>query len=276
MQNEPKFGLRILCCRYVQVDAWNWEHLAAPYWRLYWNGRQTGVIRHDGRDIAMAPHSAYLIAPDTDYGSRSDGPIEQFYIHFVADRPFDAPAPGVLPLAHGPDLAALARDLMAESGDAFSARQLAARHALCMWALAQVPESWLAGRCSDPAIARAEEHMLANLHRPVANLEFAASTGLGLRTFLRRFRDAVGESCQDRFRRKRIQHACLLLQFTDHTLERIAADCGFCDRHHFSRVFRQLRGASPAAFRRIREELAAVGTTSGGRSGQEGMAAKAR
>ena len=257
MQSQPKFGLRILCCRYVRDAAWNWEHLAAPYWRLYWNGRQTGVIRHEGRDTAMAPHSAYLIAPDTDYSSRSDGPIEQLYIHFIADRPFEAPAPGVLPLAHGPDMAVLARDLMAEPSDGatLSSRHLAARQALCMWALAQVPESWLSGGCADPVIARVEEHMLANLHRPVTNLEFASGAGLGLRTFLRRFREAVGESCQDRFRRKRIQHACLLLQFTDHTLERIAADCGFCDRHHFSRAFKRLRGTSPAAFRRITVHL---------------------
>ncbi|MBT4816978.1 MAG: helix-turn-helix transcriptional regulator, partial [Lentisphaerae bacterium] len=78
---------------------------------------------------------------------------------------------------------------------------------------------------------------------------------LSVRTFLRRFHEVTGESCQDWFRRRRIQQACLLLHLTRRGIDQIAAECGFCDRHHFSRVFKELRGIPPATYRRISVHL---------------------
>lgn len=257
MLNDARLDLRILWCAYSSRSHWNWDHLAAPYWRLYWNRIQNGVVRYQGQEIAMSADSMFLITPDTDYDSRGNGPIEQLYIHFVAGHPLDAPPPGILALPQGPETTALAQILIEGTalGTGLPVMQLVAGHALCAWALTHVPRSWVCEAYSDEVIAGVDRFMSENLHRPFSNAEFASRAGLGLRTFLRRFREATGESCQERFRRKRIQEACLLLQLTDHSVERIAADCGFCDRHHFSRVFRELRGTPPAAYRRISTHL---------------------
>ena len=256
MDEEPRFGVRILCCQYATLPHWNWDHLAAPYWRFYWNRSHNGVIRCQDRDVPMSANSMFLIAPDTDYDSRSDDPIEQLYIHFVADRPFDSPPTGVLSLPSERVPSALLRLLT--DGDATGSVtpvQMAARCALCCWALTHVPESWTRLGCPDDMIARAQDYMLGNLGRRMTNAEIAGHVNLSVRTFLRRFREATGESCQDWFRRRRIQQACLLLHTTGSSIDRIATDCGFCDRHHFSRVFAELRGTPPAAFRRITVHL---------------------
>lgn len=194
MDEEPRFGVRILCCRYAALPHWNWDHLAAPYWRFYWNRRHNGVIRCQDRDVPMSANSMFLIAPDTDYDSRSDDPIEQLYIHFVADRPFDAAPPGILalPSAQGPS--PLLRILLeGAEDDPVSPAQVAARSALCCWALTHVPESWTRHACPDDMITWAQDHMLENLGRRMTNAEIAEHVNLSVRTFLRRFREATGE-----------------------------------------------------------------------------------
>ena len=256
MQEEPRFGVRILCCQYAVLPHWNWDHLAAPYWRFYWNRSRNGVVRHEDREIAMPANSMFLIAPDTDYDSRSDDPIEQLHIHFIADRPFDAPPPGILALPFEPEPSTLVGILVEGTVDgAVTPGQLAARCALCCWALTHVPESWLRGGCPDDAIGRAQDYMLGKLSHRMANADIAERVNLSVRTFLRRFHEATGESCQDWFRRRRIQQACLLLHLTRRSIDQIAAECGFCDRHHFSRVFKELRGIPPATYRRISVHL---------------------
>lgn len=155
----------------------------------------------------------------------------------------------------GADVTELARRLIEQcrSGEADAG---AVHYALCAWALAKVPDTWFAEQCPDPVIAHVLQVMDENLHRATSNVEFAQTAHMGLSTFLRRFRTVEGESCQAVFRRKRIQHACLLLQFSEYPIVEIAAACGFADRHHFSKVFLQVRGMSPGQYCRLTRETA--------------------
>lgn len=258
MYEKPSFELRVLHTEYRQRTNWKWSHLQAPYWRIYWNVSRGGRIIHEGRDIPVLTDALYLIAPDTDYEIRSARRIEHLFIHFVVSRPFDKSQSGILELPMGPDSTQLARRLIAqcERREGESATDGAVCYALCAWALAQVPGTWFAEQCADPVIARVLETMDVNLHRAVANVEFARAASMGLSTFQRRFRAVEGESCQAVFRRKRVQRACLLLQFSERSIEEIAAACGFADRHHFSKAFLQIRGMSPAHYRRLTLETA--------------------
>ncbi len=69
------------------------------------------------------------------------------------------------------------------------------------------------------------------------------------RTFTRRFRERTGTSAQQWLLQQRIDHARLLLESGDDTVDRIARDTGFGStvslRHHFHRAL----GTSPAAHR---------------------------
>ncbi|QLY33426.1 GlxA family transcriptional regulator [Nocardia huaxiensis] len=69
------------------------------------------------------------------------------------------------------------------------------------------------------------------------------------RTFTRRFRERTGSSPQQWLLQQRVDRARLLLESTDETMDRIAADAGLGTavnlRHHFHRAL----GTSPAAHR---------------------------
>ncbi|MFB7878347.1 GlxA family transcriptional regulator [Nocardia sp. NPDC056064] len=88
-----------------------------------------------------------------------------------------------------------------------------------------------------------------NLDTVVDLDSWARRAHMSRRTFTRRFRERTGTSPQQWLLQQRIDHARLLLESTDDTVDRIATDTGFGSavslRHHFHRTL----GTSPAAHR---------------------------
>jgi AraC family transcriptional regulator len=74
------------------------------------------------------------------------------------------------------------------------------------------------------------------------------------RTFRQHCRCSIGEY----LRRLRIEHACQELQRTGTPIAEIALRAGFFDQSHFSRVFRQQTGMSPARFRSASHEATRI------------------
>lgn len=67
----------------------------------------------------------------------------------------------------------------------------------------------------------------------------------------RAFRNAYGCTISQYIRRLRVQDAASRLLGSEQTLAAIATASGFSDQSHFSRVFRQTVGISPAAYRKL-------------------------
>jgi AraC-like DNA-binding protein len=76
---------------------------------------------------------------------------------------------------------------------------------------------------------------------------------MAVNAFIRLFRKATGVSPQAYGRRRRIDQACLRLHHSAGSIKEIAEAVGFCDRFHFSRAFKEMRGVSPAEYRRAME-----------------------
>ena len=77
----------------------------------------------------------------------------------------------------------------------------------------------------------------------------AKRSGLNERTFLRRFRRATGEAPLEYLQKMRIEKAKQLLTGSDQTLETIPAAVGYVDLSSFRRLFQQIVGISPTAYR---------------------------
>ncbi len=77
----------------------------------------------------------------------------------------------------------------------------------------------------------------------------AKRSGLNERTFLRRFRKATGEAPLEYLQKMRIEKAKQLLTGTDQSLEAITRAVGYVDLSSFRRLFSQIVGISPTAYR---------------------------
>ena len=89
-----------------------------------------------------------------------------------------------------------------------------------------------------------------NLSRDLALPDIAAEAGLSTRTLIRRFRDQTGTTPLQWLHRARIRRAQHLLETTQHSVERIAAQVGFGSATAFRDRFKRTTGISPNAYRR--------------------------
>jgi AraC-like DNA-binding protein/quercetin dioxygenase-like cupin family protein len=77
----------------------------------------------------------------------------------------------------------------------------------------------------------------------------ARATGLSRRRFTEIFRKVTGKSWLERVHELRLEYAQQLLCKTDKPVISVAFECGFDDLSHFHRIFKQIVGCAPSAFR---------------------------
>lgn len=88
---------------------------------------------------------------------------------------------------------------------------------------------------------------------PVASM--AKLSGLTVRSFTRRFKNATGLSPLEYIHTLRLEEAKYMLETSDSSIESIANDVGYEDSSFFSRLFRRKVGMTPARYRRRFGEL---------------------
>ena len=115
-------------------------------------------------------------------------------------------------------------------------------------ALAAVPTDYWEGRVADKRMAEVLQRLREGGPK-VSNAELAREAGMNANAFIRKFRQAVGHTPHQYLLRLRVERACEWMRRRELTMDQIAEAAGFCDRFHFSRVFKQVMGVSPAKFR---------------------------
>ncbi|PYC27168.1 transcriptional regulator [Aquipseudomonas alcaligenes] len=85
---------------------------------------------------------------------------------------------------------------------------------------------------------------------PIDLASLAARANCSTRTLLRRFKAATGLTPNDYLQRLRIGAAQHALRNPAHSLEQVAAQVGYADRATFAKLFKQLCGETPGAFRK--------------------------
>jgi len=111
---------------------------------------------------------------------------------------------------------------------------------------------------SDVKIKRSENRqvqqcislMKENLHRNFTLSELAASVNLSIPHFSALFKEKTRYSPLHLFTSLKMQKACQLLRDSGHNIKEIAAQLGYYDQYHFSRVFKKIMGVSPKGFRK--------------------------
>ncbi|WP_461711429.1 GlxA family transcriptional regulator [Streptomyces sp. DSM 41013] len=102
------------------------------------------------------------------------------------------------------------------------------------------------GSTFEPLLAWLRE----NLARDLSLADIAAHAGMSTRTLIRRFREQTGSTPLQWLHRARARQAQHLLETTEHSVERIAAQVGFGSPTAFRDRFKRTTGVSPHAYRR--------------------------
>lgn len=259
--------VRVFQCQLYDVHpaTWAMRNQRDSFWRLY-RHREAGAFVWDKRgEVELEPGRIFLVPAGVSFGATARRPLQQFYVHFdvigmphiVAEELFDR----IIQLPTVPALE-LAAGWVAEGLHGGRSVDLASHlriKSVIYEGLAQYIQSVSAARLArSVALATALEpllpalrHMENNLAEPISNSALAALCFMSESHFIRRFGASMGQTPNQYLQQQRVKIATQQLLFTDHTIERIAADTGFGSRFYFTRVFTRHTGTAPAAYRKL-------------------------
>ncbi len=228
---------------------WRQERVSVPYWRVYWNDAPGAFVKDSSGEVALGPKVIVAVPPNTVYSTYTRGGSTHFYVHFTAEFPYSSVQPGIMQF-FSPKLVKQASVIAQElTGPTPQVKTLMRTQIYLYELLLLVPDSKLpAPKQVDSRIERALAIME---EKPAISLtELAKAVGMGRTSFLSLFHRETDSTPQRLSRKNRLEKACMLLHFSDKTLQEIAEETGFCDRYHFSRMFMREYSYGPAAFRR--------------------------
>jgi AraC family transcriptional regulator len=103
---------------------------------------------------------------------------------------------------------------------------------------------------------KVKEFIDASLASTIRLRDCASEARLSASYFSRAFKATFGTTMCHYIRRRRIERAQQLMLLSKEPLSQIALACGFSDQAHYCRVFRDVMGLSPNAWRRRNMSLA--------------------
>lgn len=123
--------------------------------------------------------------------------------------------------------------------------------------LIEMPRAWQAGFAvvplktehNDEAISTAQDWLHQNFRRPFRLEAPAHRAGMSLRNFVRRFKQATGDSPLAYLQKLRIAAAKRLLESNHRTMQEISDAVGYQDVAFFRSLFQRHTGVSPSAYR---------------------------
>jgi AraC-like DNA-binding protein len=250
----------------LAAGRWNAQNVRSPFWRLYRNGSDSAFLMlPDGVCYGLSAERIHFVPADVSFSCGSVADFDHFYIHFdvlgMSSLMMGVLFEGPITLPANADLENRLEKMTYRVKSEASPLDLAARCqvkalvyeslALCLEAL--LPERWERGvRAAERGepVAPALQVIEANLSQPLPIPELAACCCLSPDYFARRFRECIGQTPGAYITHRRVTRASQQLLFTNDSLEKIAADCGFGSRFYLSRVFTRETGISPAAYRK--------------------------
>ncbi len=242
----PGIALEILATRKIRLRRWNLRQLLDPYWRLYLPVEGRATVDFEGVETILEPGKLYLIPPRTAFSSHNPQPFSKWYVHFILGRSDLLSVPGV----YGHPLDAIGQGFLDSLDQARGEPYNWESAALVIHALGKLPARAWTDQRLDPRVVRAMEFLEANLARRLTAEDAARAAGVSVRNLNHLFRSQLRLAPMSVLLSYRLDRACRLLRHTEQSIEQVAENCGFPNRYYFSRMLKQNRGVSPAAYRK--------------------------
>lgn len=276
-QTFPEINIHLHCCRYWVLKEWDCSKMAFPFWRLYYNSIGNASVNYKGITTKLTSDKILIIPPNTSYSSSlkgcSGGNINEsivgkkitslnqlndnnisdhLFIHFNLGKSFDLLEPGVYTFSvNGKEsLLEEIKRYCIEGENQFNFPTCAVINSLILILLKEIPlNNWNISKL-DNRVANAVYYIETHLEEQLSNQTLANMANMVTNSFARLFRENTGLSIQQYIKKKRIDKALILLHHSVISIDDMASQCGFSDRFHFSKVFKELMGMSPVAYRK--------------------------
>lgn len=272
--------LQIWCCRYWHLTQWECNEMSFPFWRLYWNRTSNGEISFGGQLYEMEAESIFIIPPFTAYNTHIKGhkryaeginvrgkrvdlsqkefepgrdPLLHLFIHFNLGVPYDRVTPGIYKLEISQEQQGkleVITEFLKTGNENFPLDLNIYLYSIITEHVARLKEAlWQTTRI-DFRIINAIRMIEKELSGHLSNDTLALQSGMATNSFIRLFQQEISQSPQHYIRQQKIDRACMLLHHSNASIESIAADLGFADRYHFSKVFKKVVQKTPARYRK--------------------------
>lgn len=272
-------NVKLLCCRYWILEEWECNDLKVPFWRMYHNSTSGSTIQFDNTTIALDEKSIIIIPPNTSFASRlkypalkqdesirgrkfgiadstdslkEAGKVDHLFIHFSLGYPLDFIQSGIIKFNFDENIRTILEkvkescinDTITNYSECLRTKQLISD------CLLQLPnEVWDSGNI-DYRILKAIKQIEANYHSRITNEQLAETANMATNSFARLFKTTTGMPAQQYILKLRVQAACNLMHHTNKSFDQISHDCGFSDRHHFSKIFKKTLKINPSNYKK--------------------------
>jgi AraC-like DNA-binding protein len=233
---------------------WRYEHVFSPFCRLYFARHGDMYIRANGKTFHLPRHGFLLIPAELHFHCGTDGSSEHLWIHFRLHPPWLEGFRLPVPIEANATTRNPARRIWQHlEAHAAPHQQVHMIKALLHLLFSDLN---LTGRSLVPhQLQRALRIIQEHLQSPLAVRELAKMAGYSPEHLAHLFRKHLRLSPSEFIRNTRIREAARRLAYTTDTIEAIADDLCFANRHHLSRVFKMVIKEPPAAFRdRIKKQ----------------------
>jgi AraC-like DNA-binding protein len=274
-----KLKINVLCCRYWWLDEWQSQQMAFPYWRLYWNKNRGSYVIYK-QEIELGPNTIIIIPPFTPFSTAISGKrstldynlkggwirsrdeeteymdhdsILHFFIHFNLGFPYDNFPAGLFQFDTNQDILNTIDKiihLLFQGDQNFTISGSLHIYNLIIMLVNRLPESMWQKKTIDSRIKEVIDIIEHNPGISEDNSFFASRINMATNSFARLFKENIGVTPHLYINQIRIDKACDLLHNSNSSIDRIAEQCGFFDRYHFSKMFKKAMNISPAEYRK--------------------------
>lgn len=261
---KDRLPLRLLALAGCTIhDAWNGSDMTAPTWRIYLDLDDGAEAWVRGRCTPLIAGHLFVLPAWLRWSSRCQGRVR--HCNAMVDLP-SLPRERVVEICRNvvavaglddPLVQAWLGLAVALAGCARPDPALVAQGHALVWAamsryfalLGPAAEDLLPPE-RDSGLTPLLEWTQERLDQPLPRAALARQAGCSEAELARRFAQDLGTSPARWIRQRRVALAAELLRASDMSIDHIAVRCGLVDRTRLSKVFRQMCGCGPAAFRR--------------------------
>lgn len=239
--------------QYPKRRPWCFERVFSPFCRLYFARHNDMVVQLAHRAYRVPTNGFLLIPLELHFRCFTEGSAAHLWVHFQLIPAWLPAFSEPVPLAGTPVTRGLQRQLEHDINGNAPLHQIVHRAKALLHALfseRSLPDQNPVPHKLHKALAILHNH----LEKPLTVSDMARKAGYSPEYLAQLFRRHLQASPAALLRKARVREAARRLAYTDLTIEAIADDLCFANRHHFSRIFSRQMNESPARFRkRVRQ-----------------------